>query len=203
MPDIDWGHAGVLWNSFLFSLFSSLRRSSLAPCVCAEMYISETSRHVFHSKKGSLHGGKWSGRLEEMVSYVCARVTRAWGEAEAVVETQLRDVHSVWLWSNVLWSHTNTYPLWLYTCPGCIIENGRQRTQHTRQRERDGGKPSCSLYHSFSSKMQNDNIRLSQHCSNLNSFPEWIVYTYRFWLCNAASATVGELCNSLGLGDTV
>lgn len=47
--------------------------------------------------------------------------------------------------------------------------------------------------------MQNDDIRLSQHCSNLDSFPEWIVYSYTFWLCNAASATVGEPCNSLGL----
>lgn len=59
---------------FFFSPFSSLRRSSLAPCVCAEMYISETSRHVFHSEKGSLHGGKWSGRLEEMAGYMCVCV---------------------------------------------------------------------------------------------------------------------------------
>lgn len=47
--------------------------------------------------------------------------------------------------------------------------------------------------------MQNDDICLSQHCSNIDSFPEWIFYSYTFWLCNAASATVGEPCNSLGL----
>lgn len=156
MPDIDWGHAGVLWNSFLFfPPFSSLRRSSLAPCVCAEMYISETSRHVFHSEKGSLHGGKWRGRLEEMASYMCVCLSEwvsVWQEAEAVVETQLRDVHSVCLWSAVLWSHTNTNLLWLYTCPGCIIENGRQRTQHTRQREWGAVNVSRSLYLSLSLK---------------------------------------------------
>lgn len=47
--------------------------------------------------------------------------------------------------------------------------------------------------------MQNEDILFSQHCSNLDSFREWIVYSYTFWLCNAASATVGEPCNSLGL----
>lgn len=47
--------------------------------------------------------------------------------------------------------------------------------------------------------MQNDDIRLSQYCSNLASFSDWIVYIYTFWLSNAASAAVGEPCNSLGL----
>lgn len=47
--------------------------------------------------------------------------------------------------------------------------------------------------------MQNEDVCLSQCCLNPDSFPEWIVYSYTFWLCNAASATVGEPCNSLGL----
>lgn len=92
---------------FFFSPFSSLRRSSLAPCVYAEMYISETSRHVFHSEKGSLHGGKRGGKLV-MASYVSEWMS-VWQEAEAVVETQLRDVCSVLLWFAVLLSHTHKH----------------------------------------------------------------------------------------------
>lgn len=42
-------------------------------------------------------------------------------------------------------------------------------------------------------------MRLSQRCSNVDSFPEWIVYSRTSWLCNAAGASVGEPCNSLGL----
>lgn len=50
---------------FFFPCFSSLRPSSPAPCVCAEMYILETSRQAFHSEKGSLHEGKWNSVLRK------------------------------------------------------------------------------------------------------------------------------------------
>lgn len=122
-------------------------------CVCAEMYISETSRHVFHSEKGSLHGGKWWGRQEKMASYmrVCVSAQQCVTKSRGGCRGNLRDVHGVWLWSAVLQSHTNTHPLRSYTCPGCIIENGRQRTHHTKQREWEGRK---ALYPSLSSKMR-------------------------------------------------
>lgn len=146
------------------------------------MYISETSRHVFHSEKGSLHGGKWSGRLEDTASYVCVCVsecvTRAGGGCRRNAAEGCLLCLAVILAALV--THTNTYPLWSYTCPGCIIENGRQRTRHTRQREQEGGKPSCSLYVFLSSNMgsvmQSDDMCLVS--SNHDCFPKWIVYSH-------------------------
>lgn len=61
---------------FFFTPFSSLRaKQAFSPHVCAEMYISETSRHVFHSEKGSLHAGKGNRRIEGMASQVCECAT--------------------------------------------------------------------------------------------------------------------------------
>lgn len=75
------------------------------------MYISETSRHVFHSEKGSLHAGKRNGRIEEMATQVWESVrvsesaTREWSRRSKLI---WRVFPAVSLWSTVLWSHTNT-----------------------------------------------------------------------------------------------
>lgn len=145
---------------FFFTPFSSLRaKQAFSPCVCAEMYISETSRHVFHSEKGSLHAGKRNRRIEGMASHVCECATSEWMRdvrMKPSFKTHLRGVScrlAVIHCALVAYKRT-TISLWLYTCLGCIIENGKQRTQCTRQRKQKGGKQSCSLYISLTSEMR-------------------------------------------------
>lgn len=119
------------------------------------MYISETSRHVFHSEKGSLHEGKRNGRIEEMASQVGDSERKRVERMKPSFKTHLRGAScrlAVIHCALVAYKHT-TSSLRLYTCLGCIIEDGKQRTQCTRQREQGGEKESCSLYISLSSEM--------------------------------------------------
>lgn len=120
------------------------------------MYISETSRHVFHSEKGSLHAGKRNGRIEEMASQVGDCERRRDERMKPSFKTHLRGVScrlAVIRCALVAYKHT-TSSLRLYTCLGCIIEDGKQRTQCTRQRQQGGEKQSCSLYISLGSEMR-------------------------------------------------
>ena len=74
------------------------------------------------------------------------------------------------------------------------------RMLEKKQQER--GKRSCSLKISPSAKMrplmQNDDIFPSQHCSNIDSFPEWIFHSYTFWLCKSYSRWTKELIRACG-----